>query len=208
MTQHNILKAKLEDIANITGCKYFSISKPIVNIGRSLKNDLVIKKDSVSARHAAIEQKPDGHFIIDLNSTNKTHLNGTVLDPNSPHRLNDGDKIVIDTFSFIFKLEQNEPPQPASTDEENFFFDSSALMDALTEAKPSAPVPDEETVCLMDALKEIEPSAPVPDEETVCLMDALTEAKPSAPVPDDEPISLMDELREAEPSAPVPDDEP
>ncbi len=135
-------KAKLEDVSNVTGRSFFPVSKPIINIGRSLKNDFVIKKNTVSNRHAAIEQKPDGHFIVDLNSSNKTQLNGVELDPNSPHRLNDGDEIRIHTFPFIFKLEEIEPPPPPPDHDETIFFDSSSLMDEVKEGEFVQPVRD------------------------------------------------------------------
>ena len=58
-----------------------------------LINDFVIKEKTVSGKHAAIEQKQDGYFLIDLKSTNGTRINGKVIDPNVPNKLNDGDVI-------------------------------------------------------------------------------------------------------------------
>lgn len=94
--------AKLEDVTNVSGHSFFTISKPVIDIGRSLENDIVVFKNTVSSRHATIEQKPDGYFIVDWNSSNKTQLNGVELDPNSPQKLNDGDEIKIDTFPPLF----------------------------------------------------------------------------------------------------------
>ena len=74
MTQNRMPKAKLEDVANFTVRSFFTISKPIINIGRSQKNDVVVKKNTVSVRHVVIEQKLNKHFVVDLNSTNTTRL--------------------------------------------------------------------------------------------------------------------------------------
>jgi pSer/pThr/pTyr-binding forkhead associated (FHA) protein/predicted Ser/Thr protein kinase len=157
MTQNRMQKAKLEDVANVTDHHFFPISKPAINIGRSLTNDLVIKKSTVSSRHAIIEQKPDGYFIVDLNSSNKTLLNRSKLNPNSPYRLSDGDEIRFDTFTFIFKLEEVEPPPPppppppAPDHDETIFLDSGSLMDEAKEAEPPQPAPDHDETIFFDS---------------------------------------------------------
>jgi serine/threonine protein kinase/pSer/pThr/pTyr-binding forkhead associated (FHA) protein len=216
-------QAKLEDVTNVSGHPFFTISKPVIDIGRSLENDIVVFKNTVSSRHATIEQKPDGYFIVDQNSSNKTQLNGVELDPNSPQKLNDGDEIKIDTFPFVFKLEDIEPPPPPPDDDGTIFLDSSSPMEEVKEDEPSQPAAaDDETVFFdssspMDEIKAAEPAPAAPDyDETVFLdsssmADEAKAAEPPPPAPDhDETVffdsgSLMEEVKAAEPSQPAPD---
>ena len=175
----------------MTGRAFISIDRPLVNIGRSIKNDMVIKKNTVSARHASIEQKTDGYFVIDRNSTNKTLLNGQILDPNKPVRLNDGDEISIDTFSFVFREERTPPPVP-DDDDETIFFDEAAMGDAGAAGTPPPLPPDsDETVLfdsgsMTDAAKKPDPAPPAADGDETVFFDsgALNDAgDDSAPVP-------------------------
>lgn len=112
MTPNRRYRVRLVDVARVSGRQDFAITTSTFNIGRSIKNDVVIKQTTVSGKHAVIEEKPDGYYIRDLNSTNKTLFNGTALEPNRPQRLNDGDKFTIDEYDFIFKLEKLAQPQP------------------------------------------------------------------------------------------------
>jgi hypothetical protein len=59
----------------------------------------------VSRRHAIIRRGEDTLTLIDLGSTNGTHLNGQKLIPNQPRVLRDGDEIRIGklTFHLFFK---------------------------------------------------------------------------------------------------------
>jgi pSer/pThr/pTyr-binding forkhead associated (FHA) protein len=47
----------------------------------------------VSRSHAAIRSSSDGHFLVDLGSTNGTLLNDQRLEPGKPSRLRNGDSI-------------------------------------------------------------------------------------------------------------------
>jgi hypothetical protein len=47
----------------------------------------------ISRMHAMIERKGNSYFIVDLGSANKTMLNNSVLIPNTPQPLNNGDRI-------------------------------------------------------------------------------------------------------------------
>ncbi|MBN1423316.1 VWA domain-containing protein [Candidatus Fermentibacteria bacterium] len=54
----------------------WNLSKPVVTLGRSPGNDIVIDDGKTSARHAQIERRAGGAKIIDLGSTNGTLVNG------------------------------------------------------------------------------------------------------------------------------------
>jgi len=222
MTQNSKTIAKLEDVTNVTGRSFFPISKPIINIGSSPENDLVIEKDTVSERHATIEQQPDGHFVVVLSSTGKTLLNGVELEPISTHRLNDGDEISIDTFAFIFKLEETELPQPAPDRDDTIDLDSSMLVDEVKTTDPSQPEPEfeheaetdpdhDETVffdssSLIDELFTADASQPEPESEPEPDPEAETDPDHDETVFFDS-SSLIDELFAADPSPPKPEPE-
>lgn len=149
----NTFQARLLDVGNISKSPSMLISKPVFKIGRHPASDFVIEQKTISGRHAVIEQKQNGYFIVDQNSTNKTRVNGTVLDPNIPKQINDGDEIQFDKFSFIFKLEKIEPPPsgPAQDDDETIFFDSSSLIDDIKNLEPSQPAEDNEGTIFLDS---------------------------------------------------------
>lgn len=52
----------------------------------------------VSRVHAAVRVAPDGVFLIDLQSSNGTFLNGLRLRPHTPHPLRHQDKILLGTL--------------------------------------------------------------------------------------------------------------
>ena len=65
----------------------FPLDKPTVTIGREPESDIRIDESSVSTRHARVDIKPseflEGHediFLLDLNSTNGTTVNGKRID--------------------------------------------------------------------------------------------------------------------------------
>lgn len=53
----------------------YLLGLPRVAIGRGRDNDIVLASDSVSRRHARLERRPDGIYLIDLDSTNGTFVN-------------------------------------------------------------------------------------------------------------------------------------
>lgn len=65
------------------------ITAPVVSIGRSAQNDLVIDEDSVSARHARLEYRSDGWGITDLGSANGTFVEDVRLAPDVANPLMD-----------------------------------------------------------------------------------------------------------------------
>ncbi|HET6602750.1 MAG TPA: GGDEF domain-containing protein [Xanthomonadaceae bacterium] len=65
--------------------------KPVV-VGRSHEADLQIRHSSVSRRHCRIWREDEGYHIHDLGSTNRTRVNGTVIEE---ALLADGDHITL-----------------------------------------------------------------------------------------------------------------
>lgn len=80
-------------------------------IGRNPSCHLVIPSPAVSREHAEIFRRgPDEYYIKDLDSRNKTVVNGHTLDPQVPVRLRDKDEIRICDFRFQFL--EGRPPKP------------------------------------------------------------------------------------------------
>ncbi len=71
-------------------------SKPELTVGRVQGNDIVLPKRNVSKQHARLVLKDEQPFVVDLDSTNGTWVNGRKIA--SPHPLKQGDKIYIADF--------------------------------------------------------------------------------------------------------------
>jgi len=95
-----IISARLELIAagqsGFALGRIFSVREFPFTIGRQ-EGNLIIPDASISRRHAQIayDQQRKSFVIIDLNSSNKTRLNGAVLSPERPTPLKVGDIIAL-----------------------------------------------------------------------------------------------------------------
>jgi hypothetical protein len=64
-----------------------------------------IDKEMVTSRkHAKIIKKSESYFVEDLESTNFTYLNGRMLSPNTPSKLDDGDVVRIGKVYLVFSV--------------------------------------------------------------------------------------------------------
>lgn len=64
-----------------------------------------IDREMVTSRkHANIIKKAETYFVEDLESTNFTYLNGRMLPPGTPTKLDDGDVIRIGKVYLVFSL--------------------------------------------------------------------------------------------------------
>lgn len=85
------------------------------SIGRAEENDVILKDDKVSRRHALIHRQDDrSYWIIDLGSGNGTYLNGKRLTMPTP--LKNEDRIQVARQSLVFFQEQSvsEPKAPVT----------------------------------------------------------------------------------------------
>lgn len=73
-----------------------------VTLGRSSKNDIVIKDKFVSKNHLNITERNGIFYLEDLNSANGTYLNGEKVDAGTLIELQNGDKIGVGFIQFIF----------------------------------------------------------------------------------------------------------
>jgi Protein of unknown function (DUF3662)/FHA domain len=89
------------------GQQPYQIEKPQINIGRQLRNDIIVEDKRVSRDHAKIMYGPDGQFtIIDLSSTNGIAINGVPITRQGnirQHVLRNGDHFTIGSYEFYFE---------------------------------------------------------------------------------------------------------
>ena len=64
---------------------------------------------TVSRRHARLEYKEKSFYLTDLHSSNGTFINGEMIPPMKPSRLQPGDSVIFSDVEFIF--EQSEEKQ-------------------------------------------------------------------------------------------------
>jgi serine/threonine protein kinase len=86
------------------------LGKADVTVGRAPDNTYVINDGQVSAHHALLRAQNQGHVIIDLNSRNKTYVNGQPIPAQVPHQLKRGDVIRVGETSFNYTDDISELP--------------------------------------------------------------------------------------------------
>ena len=75
------------------GNQRWPLDKDRLTIGRSPECDIILPDRVVSRRHACIDRRDGGYFILDDDSKNGTFVNGQPV--TEPHRLTDGDEIQV-----------------------------------------------------------------------------------------------------------------
>ncbi|MBI5778164.1 MAG: FHA domain-containing protein [Planctomycetes bacterium] len=91
----------------------FNITKDITTIGRSSKNDVVIRQGELSRFHCQIRKTGDDYVIVDLDSRNGIYFDGNRV---KEKKLVAGDEIQIGKASIIFEKEIPKPDQPPAQD--------------------------------------------------------------------------------------------
>ena len=98
------MSAILCHIVNGASVQSYHIEKEIVNIGRSVENDIFLDEQAVSSRHAVIDKmKKDDTFeyrLRDLESTNHTFVNNLKVDSKVLEN-NDLIRIGFTTLKFV-----------------------------------------------------------------------------------------------------------
>jgi pSer/pThr/pTyr-binding forkhead associated (FHA) protein len=90
-----------------------SFSEETVSLGRDPSNAIPLPGTQTSKHHARIERHGPNYYIVDLNSTNCTFLNGEKLAPASQHQLHRGDKVSIADYELeISQLGTATSPTP------------------------------------------------------------------------------------------------
>ncbi|MFW5920312.1 MAG: GGDEF domain-containing protein [Polyangiales bacterium] len=68
------------------------LSAEPVTLGRGSENSIVLENDSVSRRHARVEQRGRHYYVVDLESTNGTYVNDELV---SEYQLRRGDQLKV-----------------------------------------------------------------------------------------------------------------
>ena len=71
----------------------FRLERAVVNIGRDLANDIVIRDSQVSRYHTRLTLQDQDYYAEDLDSSNGTRINGAQI--SGRVALNDGDFIAL-----------------------------------------------------------------------------------------------------------------
>jgi pSer/pThr/pTyr-binding forkhead associated (FHA) protein len=92
------------------------VHEGVMTIGRKPDNTVVLSQDTyVSGRHAEIVTDNTGTYIVDLNSTNGTVVNGEKLTPDDRQLLLDGDEVRIGRTLYLFALASEEAMEESDT---------------------------------------------------------------------------------------------
>ncbi len=91
---------------------------PLMTIGRTPPNDIVIPNPRVSRNHAMIRMlAPETYYLIDVGSTNGTFLNGKRVV--TPELLKNGDSITIEDSVVRFQAEDTHCDAPVADADSN-----------------------------------------------------------------------------------------
>lgn len=82
-----------------------TINKATFRLGkeRNKVDYCITNNGSVSRQHANIIYRNGQYFIVDLNSTNSTYVNGQTITPNTEVKLNPNDRIKLADEEFMFR---------------------------------------------------------------------------------------------------------
>ena len=70
----------------------FELEKPVVAVGRDVRNDIHLQDTEISRRHAELRQADESFTVHDLGSSNGTFVNGTAI---STHVMQSGDQLLL-----------------------------------------------------------------------------------------------------------------
>lgn len=87
--------------------RHVLLTQPVVSIGRSLENDIVIEDRRVSRRHAQLRRRYDRYVLYDLGSQGGTRVNGHIVEECVLHS---GDVISLAGVELIYGEEPGDQP--------------------------------------------------------------------------------------------------
>jgi pSer/pThr/pTyr-binding forkhead associated (FHA) protein len=109
------LHVSLPDSGEVT----HDLQEAEITVGRISENLLQIEDISVSSRHAVLTLDPSGDYILrDIGSTNGTEVNGRSIDPDTDHKLQNGDKVTFGKVDASYRSENPAEARPLPEAEE------------------------------------------------------------------------------------------
>lgn len=97
------MPAKLTLMLNGSTVSEHALDKESISIGRKPENDIHVDNLAVSGKHAQIITILNDSFLEDLNSTNGTYVNGSLI---KKHALKHGDVIAVGKHQLKYENEQ------------------------------------------------------------------------------------------------------
>ena len=91
---------KLEIVCGNSKVNDLVLDHDIVTIGRKSDNNIQLNDTTVSSHHAKIINSPQNVYLLDLDSTNGTYVNGKVV---REHILSEGDVIMVGVHKLFFE---------------------------------------------------------------------------------------------------------
>lgn len=105
LSENQFNTIKYPTLKRISTNEIKDVVKTVFTIGKDIRiNDFIVNNSAVSRKHARIESDDGRYYIVDLNSTNKTIVDGTVVPPNYRVELFSGSRIKIADEDFIFEI--------------------------------------------------------------------------------------------------------
>src|SRR5437762_706021 len=98
-------RAQCEVVTLSWDSEQHEIEKRRVVIGRSKDCDIQVSDPNVSRRHAEIRQEGSAYWVVDLDSTNGTEVNGRRL---KRAKLRSGDAITVGSTQLVFQRETRD----------------------------------------------------------------------------------------------------
>jgi pSer/pThr/pTyr-binding forkhead associated (FHA) protein len=89
-----------------------------ITIGRVPDNSLQIDDISVSSHHATLTLVDGDYVFRDIGSTNGSRLNGQDLQPDTDHRLQDGDRLRLGKVEGVYGSETPAEARPMPEEQE------------------------------------------------------------------------------------------
>lgn len=92
----------------------YQLEKPILAVGRSTGNDIVLDTTAVSRYHITLTNRDSQIFLEDLDSANGTYVDSKRLKAHDPVALHGGEEIQIGDIRLIFQPQQTSDTKPVS----------------------------------------------------------------------------------------------
>lgn len=99
LTSTGALAPIARPVMRLPGGEVVALERDIINIGRAVDNDIVLRDGSVSKYHSRLRSSGDFYYLFDLASTNGTYVNDQRF---QRLLLRDGDRIRMGNTVLVF----------------------------------------------------------------------------------------------------------
>jgi pSer/pThr/pTyr-binding forkhead associated (FHA) protein len=132
----------------------FPIVELLAQVGRGAHNDIVVREDSISDSHAKLQRRTDGWFVVDMQSTNGTVVNGVRVQGEAP--LGEAAELKFGAVKGTFRVAGAAPVQGGKG--ETAVLSSALAAQLVQQAKAPAPVPAPAPIAAPAPVERVPPS--------------------------------------------------